>query len=162
MSPSQATRNESSSTRRARLEKLREAVLHRKVLARRLPSAFNGRWTRRHWAHASLFATLGALVAAIVPGFSNVLPSRAPTPRTTLAPALPATTTTTQTVAPSSLGIIPAGNYSTGTLSTITTPTTLLPPTIKAPITTRLVPVAGKGHGFANSLKKFGLLVFRR
>jgi len=44
MSPSQATRNESSSTRRARLEKLREAVLHRKVLARRLPAAFNGRY----------------------------------------------------------------------------------------------------------------------
>jgi len=89
MSPSQATRNESSSTRRARLEKLREAVLHRKVLARRLPSAFNGRWTRRHWAHASLFATLGALVAAIVPGFSNALPTRTATPRTTLALALP-------------------------------------------------------------------------
>ncbi len=89
MSPSQATRNESSSTRRARLEKLREAVLHRKVLARRLPAAFNGRWTRRHWAHASLFATLGALVAAIGPGFSNALPTRALAPRTTMALALP-------------------------------------------------------------------------
>ena len=39
----------------------------------RLPAAFNGRWTRRHWAHASLFATIGMLVAAIVPGFSTVL-----------------------------------------------------------------------------------------
>jgi murein DD-endopeptidase MepM/ murein hydrolase activator NlpD len=89
MSPSQADRNESSSTRRARLEKLREAVLHRKVLAKRLPVAFNGRWTRRHWAHASLFATLGALVAAIVPGFSVPLPSPALTQRTTMALALP-------------------------------------------------------------------------
>jgi murein DD-endopeptidase MepM/ murein hydrolase activator NlpD len=89
MSPSQATRNESSSTRRARLEKLREAVLHRKVLARRLPAAFNGRWTRRHWAHASLFATLGALVAAIVPGFSNALPTRPLASHTTMALALP-------------------------------------------------------------------------
>ena len=84
---------ESRSSRRARLEKVREAALHRKVLATHLP-AFNGRWTRRQWAHASLFATLGALVAAIVPAFS------APTfdgaqaalhaPRMTLALALPA------------------------------------------------------------------------
>ena len=35
----------------------------------RLAVGFNGRWTRRQWVHASLFATLGALVAAIVPGF---------------------------------------------------------------------------------------------
>jgi murein DD-endopeptidase MepM/ murein hydrolase activator NlpD len=90
VSPSQASRNESSSIRRARLEKLREAVLHRKVLARRLPAAFNGRWTRRHWAHASLFATLGALVAAIVPGLSPQAASSASlAPRTTLALALP-------------------------------------------------------------------------
>lgn len=32
---------------------------------------FNGRWTRRQWALASLAATLGMLVAAIVPGFSD-------------------------------------------------------------------------------------------
>ena len=32
---------------------------------------FNGRWTRRQWAHASLLATLGMLLAAIVPGFSE-------------------------------------------------------------------------------------------
>ena len=41
----------------------------------RLPAAFNGRWTRRHWAHASLFATIGALLAAIVPGFSTAMHS---------------------------------------------------------------------------------------
>jgi len=40
-------------------------------LAARLP--FNGRWTRRDWAHASLFATLGALVIGLVPGFSNAM-----------------------------------------------------------------------------------------
>ena len=56
MSKSGAFRTESSSSRRARLETLREATLHRKVLATRLPGAFNGRWTRRQWAHASLFA----------------------------------------------------------------------------------------------------------
>ncbi|MGJ4729443.1 peptidoglycan DD-metalloendopeptidase family protein [Luteimonas sp. SDU101] len=34
---------------------------------------FNGRWTRRDWVHASLFATLGALVIGMVPGFSNAM-----------------------------------------------------------------------------------------
>jgi len=36
-------------------------------------SGFNGRWTRRQWAHASLFATCAALLAAIVPGFSTAM-----------------------------------------------------------------------------------------
>ena len=35
--------------------------------------SFNGRWSRRDWAHASLFATLGALVIGLVPGFSNAM-----------------------------------------------------------------------------------------
>jgi murein DD-endopeptidase MepM/ murein hydrolase activator NlpD len=89
---------ESRSSRRERLQKLREAVLHRKVLARHLPAfngpAFTGRWTRRQWAHASLFATLGALVAAIVPGFSGPAAgtnqASLSAPRITLALALPA------------------------------------------------------------------------
>lgn len=80
---------ESRSSRRARLAKLREAALHRKVLAH---PAFNGRWTRRHWAHASVFATLGMLVAALVPGLSA--PSASPVAQhpgtTTFALALPA------------------------------------------------------------------------
>src|SRR4249919_2423752 len=87
--------SESSSGRRIRLKNLREAALHRKVLGQHLPAAFNGRWTRRHWAHASLFATLGALLAAIIPGFSPAMEASAlqvPTgpSRTTLALALPA------------------------------------------------------------------------
>ena len=73
---------------RARLQALREAALHRHVAAR-LPGGFNGRWTRRHWAHASLFATLGFLVAAIVPGFSDAARAPVATPRATLALALP-------------------------------------------------------------------------
>ena len=84
---------ESRSSRRARLEKLREAALHRKVPGSQLP-AFNGRWSRRQWAHASLFATLGALLVAIVPAFSAPTfdPAHAAlkAPRTTLALALPA------------------------------------------------------------------------
>lgn len=54
-----------------------------------LPDAFNGRWTRRHWAHASLFATIGALLAAIVPGFSTAMQAASDTQRTTMALALP-------------------------------------------------------------------------
>jgi murein DD-endopeptidase MepM/ murein hydrolase activator NlpD len=73
---------------RAHLRVLREAALHRKV-ADALPAGFNGRWTRRHWAHASLFATLGALVAAIVPGFNPATPAPTHVARTTLALALP-------------------------------------------------------------------------
>ncbi|MFN3703552.1 peptidoglycan DD-metalloendopeptidase family protein [Thermomonas sp.] len=34
---------------------------------------FRGRWTRRHWAHASVLTTMGVLLAAIVPGFSSLL-----------------------------------------------------------------------------------------
>lgn len=54
-----------------------------------LPAAFNGRWTRRHWAHASLFATIGALLAAIVPGFSTAMQTAPDTQRTTMSLALP-------------------------------------------------------------------------
>jgi murein DD-endopeptidase MepM/ murein hydrolase activator NlpD len=55
----------------------------------KLSQAFNGRWTRRHWAHASLFATMGMLVAAIVPGFSTAMQAVPNAQRTTLALALP-------------------------------------------------------------------------
>ncbi|HEY2344677.1 MAG TPA: peptidoglycan DD-metalloendopeptidase family protein [Xanthomonadaceae bacterium] len=34
---------------------------------------FRGRWSREHWMLASMFATMGALVVGIVPGFSNAL-----------------------------------------------------------------------------------------
>ncbi|HET7125617.1 MAG TPA: M23 family metallopeptidase, partial [Lysobacter sp.] len=45
------------------------------ALVERLPEGFKGRWTRRHWAHASLFATCGALLVALVPGFDHALES---------------------------------------------------------------------------------------
>jgi murein DD-endopeptidase MepM/ murein hydrolase activator NlpD len=60
-----------------RIRNLRAAALNGKGLVPALPAGFNGRWTRRHWAHASLFAMAGALVMAIVPGFSNALPNDA-------------------------------------------------------------------------------------
>jgi murein DD-endopeptidase MepM/ murein hydrolase activator NlpD len=68
------------SDRRQRLKALREAALHRPVLARHLSAGFNGRWSRRQWVQASLFATIGMLVASIVPGFDagDVAPAHAP------------------------------------------------------------------------------------
>jgi hypothetical protein len=63
--------------------------LHRPVLARHLSDGFNGRWSRRQWAQASLFATLGMLVAAIVPGFSPVQTAPAPVARMSMALPLP-------------------------------------------------------------------------
>ena len=60
-----------------------------KAAPARAPVGFNGRWTRRQWAHASLFATCGALVAAIVPGFSTALQAPGYAQTTSMALALP-------------------------------------------------------------------------
>jgi murein DD-endopeptidase MepM/ murein hydrolase activator NlpD len=70
-----------------RLEVLRESTLHQRV-KQHLPA---GRWTRRHWIHASLFTTIGVMVATIVPGFSNAIqPQTAADARATMALSLPA------------------------------------------------------------------------
>ncbi|KGM56175.1 membrane protein [Lysobacter arseniciresistens ZS79] len=74
--------------RRQRLKNLREAALHRPVLARHLSDGFNGRWSRRQWVQASLFATIGMLVASIVPGF-DVAPPSALQARQSMALSLP-------------------------------------------------------------------------
>ena len=50
---------------------------------------FNGRWTRRQWAQASLFATIAALVGAIVPGFSEAMQTPDHRANTSMALALP-------------------------------------------------------------------------
>src|SRR5687768_3121275 len=79
-----------SAQRRERLKALREAALRRPVLARHLSDGFNGRWSGRQWVQAALFATLGMMVAAIVPGFSQSTASvRVHEPRQSLALALP-------------------------------------------------------------------------
>ena len=70
-----------------RLHVQHDSALHRR-LKQHLPAAFNERWTRRHWIHASLFATIGALVATIVPGFSNAIDASL-SDRSTLALPLP-------------------------------------------------------------------------
>ena len=66
------TQDVSVQARRERLKTLREAALHRPVLARHLSDGFTGRWSRRQWVQASLFATIGMLVASIVPGFGDL------------------------------------------------------------------------------------------
>lgn len=68
-----------------RLEILRDSALHRQV--REHLSA--GRWTRRQWIHASLFTTIGIMIATIVPGFSTVTQQPAQEPLATLALDLP-------------------------------------------------------------------------
>ncbi|HEX5661893.1 MAG TPA: M23 family metallopeptidase [Xanthomonadaceae bacterium] len=61
----------------------------RERITPRIPAGFNGRWTRRQWAHASLFATLGALVAAIVPGFDSAMQTPGRPQTTSMSLALP-------------------------------------------------------------------------
>ena len=56
------------------------------------PVVFQGRWSRKQWAHASLFATVGALLAAMLPGFSNDSAANVPEKyarRTTMSLTLP-------------------------------------------------------------------------
>lgn len=78
----------SNAVRRVNLQRAR-ANRAQEAAPSGFPPAFNGRWTRRHWAHASLFATIGFLAAAIVPGFSTALQATPKVQRTTLALALP-------------------------------------------------------------------------
>ncbi|RYF30612.1 MAG: hypothetical protein EOO23_04750, partial [Comamonadaceae bacterium] len=52
-----------------RLEILRDSALHHQVR-----SHLSARhWTRRQWIHASLFTSIGVMLATIVPGFSTVV-----------------------------------------------------------------------------------------
>ncbi|KRG78009.1 membrane protein [Stenotrophomonas ginsengisoli] len=55
---------------KARLSVQHENSLHSRI-KQHLPAAFNERWTRRHWIHAGLFASIGIMVATIIPGFSQ-------------------------------------------------------------------------------------------
>jgi murein DD-endopeptidase MepM/ murein hydrolase activator NlpD len=79
----------SGPNRLQRLKTLRQAALHRPVLARHISDGFTGRWSRRQWVQASLFATIGVLIASIVPAFENDSPAPASTPRQSMALALP-------------------------------------------------------------------------
>jgi murein DD-endopeptidase MepM/ murein hydrolase activator NlpD len=81
-------------SQRVRLGNLREVARQAIILRQNFslsfqPDVFSGRWTRRQWAHVSLFATLGALLAALVPGFSNVMQAPGHTPLTTMSLSLP-------------------------------------------------------------------------
>jgi murein DD-endopeptidase MepM/ murein hydrolase activator NlpD len=82
----------SSRTLRHRLVLLRNLRQAREQVAGETepsPSTFDGRWTRRQWAQASLVATMVALIGMIVPGFATVLQPPADTPTQTLSLTLP-------------------------------------------------------------------------
>lgn len=76
-------------SRRNRLKTLRKAALLRPVVASQFSDGFSGRWSRRQWVQASLFATIGALVAAIVPGFGDLQAGGTPLARQSMALPLP-------------------------------------------------------------------------
>ena len=85
--PNRALRN-----RLVRLRNLRRATeqeAHQILPGQGAASGFNGRWTRRQWAQASLVATMVALLGAIVPGFASVLQPPAAAPTQTLSLKLP-------------------------------------------------------------------------
>ncbi|NLA68001.1 MAG: hypothetical protein GX856_07135, partial [Gammaproteobacteria bacterium] len=76
-----------------RLRNLRE--LARQALASQQAGTVDApaggrRWSRRQWAHASLVATAGALLLAIVPGFNTAVDVPDSTRLTTLSLSLPA------------------------------------------------------------------------
>ncbi|MEO8366331.1 MAG: peptidoglycan DD-metalloendopeptidase family protein [Pseudoxanthomonas sp.] len=68
-----------------RLEILRDSTLHHQMRAHLSAR----RWTRRQWIHASLFTTIGVMLATIVPGFSTVMQVPAAEPHAVLSLDLP-------------------------------------------------------------------------
>src|SRR4051794_33607642 len=75
-----------------RLEILRDSALHHQVRAHLSAR----QWTRRQWIHASLFTTIGVMVATIVPGFSTVTQVPAAKPYAVLSLDLPEPSSTRQ------------------------------------------------------------------
>ena len=67
MTASGLSREQQEQLRRKRFD-----TLHKHVVAQHLRNGFQGRWTRRDWAHTSVFATMAALVGAIVPGLDQM------------------------------------------------------------------------------------------
>ncbi|MGH8060532.1 MAG: peptidoglycan DD-metalloendopeptidase family protein [Pseudoxanthomonas sp.] len=75
-----------------RLEILRDSALHHQVRAHLSAR----QWTRRQWIHASLFTTIGVMVATIVPGFSTVMQVPVAEPHAVLSLDLPELSSTRQ------------------------------------------------------------------
>ncbi len=78
-----------SSPRDARQQQLRAARAEALKRYARMPPGFSGRWSRRQWAHASLFASIIALLGALVPGFDHALSLPEHSQRASLALPLP-------------------------------------------------------------------------
>ncbi len=91
--PESSAPSDAQRSARVRLANLRE--LARQTASRRQKDAATEtiggrRWARRQWGHASLAATAGALLLAIVPGFNTAVDVPASARLTTLSLALPA------------------------------------------------------------------------
>ena len=90
--PNEAS-NPSQRSERIRNRNLRQLALQaaqgRQKEERGTENIGGRRWSRRQWAHASLVATAGALLLAIVPGFNTAVDVPANARLTTLSLALP-------------------------------------------------------------------------
>src|SRR5690606_18082294 len=90
--PEQTVPSDAQRSARVRLRNLRE--LARQAASRQKEAATETiggrRWARRQWAHASLVATAGALLLAIVPGFNTAVDVPQAARLTTMSLALPA------------------------------------------------------------------------
>lgn len=73
--------------RQDKLRATRAEALQRYAL--RIPTSLNGRWSRRQWAHASLFASILVLLGALVPGLDQALALPQHSQRASLALPLP-------------------------------------------------------------------------
>lgn len=84
---SRTLRNRVVRVRNLRIASEQEA---RQITPEHMPApGFNGRWTRRQWAHVSLVATMVALLGTIVPGFASVLQPSTASPIQTMSLKLP-------------------------------------------------------------------------
>jgi murein DD-endopeptidase MepM/ murein hydrolase activator NlpD len=131
--------------RRHRLRVIRAAALKRKVLARRYPilqgGAFKGRWTRRDWLLASLVATLGMLLAALLPGVSQALqPQTASLPIVHLPLALPSTIADAAHVPAWETTVVQAGQTLGGVLQDAGVPAAIATRLLAQPDLAALVP----------------------
>ena len=91
--PEPSDSNDAQRSERIRQENLREVARHasNEQQAEALAKVPGGRrWSRRQWGHASLMATAGALLLAIVPGFNTAVDVPDSARLTTLSLSLPA------------------------------------------------------------------------
>ncbi|MGY0613063.1 MULTISPECIES: M23 family metallopeptidase [unclassified Luteimonas] len=94
MTTPESHQSDAQRSERVRLENLRELERQATTSSHQAEASAettgNRRWSRRQWAHASLIATAGALLLAIVPGFNTAVDVPHSARLTTLSLSLPA------------------------------------------------------------------------